>query len=142
MVLVVVTLAQVVGGVLLHCDGKEKTLSGFQKETTNNQMELKAVIEGLRVLKHPCDVHITTDSNYVKDGMTKWIHNWKKNHWRTSAKKAVKNVELWQELDQLCAQHDVHWFWVKGHSGHRENDMVDELARAAIVEHSRDTQIT
>ncbi len=121
-------------GALLRCDGKEKTLHGGEKNTTNNRMELKAAIEGLAALKEPCQVDLTTDSQYVRKGITEWIHNWKKNGWRTSAKKPVKNGDLWQELDTLASTHEVKWHWVKGHSGHRENEVADDLANQGIDE--------
>ena len=112
----------------------EKELCGAVKETTNNRMELQAAIEGLKALTKPCQVRLTTDSEYVKNGITQWIASWKKNNWRTSARKPVKNVELWQELEQLAQQHDIEWAWVKGHSGHRENERADALANQAIDE--------
>lgn len=119
-------------GAILRYKNQEKELSGFQQETTNNQMELMAVIEALKILKRPCLVHITTDSQYVKDGITKWIHNWKKNHWKTSQKKPVKNKELWMALDEEAAKHNIQWFWVKGHNEHPENERADQLARDEI----------
>ncbi len=119
-------------GTLLRFDGKEKPLFGGEKNTTNNRMELKAAIEGLAALKEPCLVDLTTDSQYVRKGITEWIHNWKKNGWRTAAKKPVKNGDLWKELDTLSKQHTVTWHWVKGHSGHRENEIADELANRGI----------
>lgn len=103
-------------GALLRFDGKEKPLFGGEKNTTNNRMELKAAIEGLAALKEPCLVDLTTDSQYVRKGITEWIHNWKKNGWRTAAKKPVKNGDLWKELEVLSKQHTVTWHWVKGHS--------------------------
>jgi len=112
----------------------ERRLYGGEHNTTNNRMELQAAIEGLRALKEPCQVILTTDSVYVKDGITKWLPNWKQRGWKTSAKKPVKNVELWQQLDQLNQTHQVQWQWVKGHSGHRENDIADELANCGIDE--------
>lgn len=121
-------------GALLRFDGKEKPLFGGEKNTTNNRMELKAAIEGLAALKEPCLVDLTTDSQYVRKGITEWIHNWKKNGWRTAAKKPVKNGDLWKELDVLSKQHTVTWHWVKGHSGHRENDIADELANRGVDE--------
>lgn len=116
-------------GVLLRYGKHEKEIFGGEAHTTNNRMELQAVIEGLRVLKRRCRVEICTDSQYVKNGMESWIHGWKRNGWKTSDKKPVKNAELWQALDMLVSQHDVSWKWVKGHAGHRENERVDELAR-------------
>jgi ribonuclease HI len=117
-------------GVLLRWRGAERELSGGETETTNNRMELMAAIQGLEVLKRPSRVTLTTDSTYVKDGITKWIFTWKKNGWRSAAKKPVKNVDLWQRLDAAVAGHDVSWRWVKGHAGHAENELVDDLARA------------
>ena len=121
-------------GALLRYDGREKELYGGEKDTTNNRMELTAVIEGLNSLKRHCHVKITTDSTYVKDGITSWIHNWKKRNWKTAAKKPVKNQDLWQALDKAVMEHEVEWAWVKGHSGHRENEMADELANRGIDE--------
>lgn len=121
-------------GVLLRHDGKEKTLHGGERNTTNNRMELMAAIQGLKALKRPCLVHLTTDSSYVKTGIQQWMAKWKKNGWKTAGKKAVKNADLWQQLDQQAAQHDVQWHWVKGHSGHRENEIADELANLGVQE--------
>ena len=121
-------------GVLLRWRGSEKELSGGEAETTNNRMELMAAIQGLEALKRPGRVTLTTDSTYVKDGITKWIFNWKKNGWRSAVKKPVKNVDLWQRLDAAVSGYDVNWRWVKGHSGHSENERVDNLARAAAEE--------
>ena len=119
-------------GALIKYDSAEKTIFGGQANTTNNQMELSAAIEGLAVLKEPCNVELFTDSKYVMDGITQWIQNWKKNNWRTAAKKDVKNKELWQKLDQLIAQHQVQWRWVKGHSGDAGNEAADLLANKGI----------
>lgn len=119
------------GAVLLYREHK-KEISGFQKITTNNQMELMAVIEALKVLKKSSVITIYTDSVYVKDGITKWIINWKKNGWKTANKKPVKNLELWQELDLLVTGHQINWQWVKGHSGNKYNDIADMLAVSAI----------
>jgi len=119
-------------GALLRFNGIDKSLSGAEADTTNNRMEMTAVIEALKSLKRPCSVVITTDSKYVKDGITSWIMNWKKRGWKTAAKKPVKNVDLWKELDALVQKHDVSWHWVKGHSGHAENEHVDNLATSAI----------
>lgn len=119
-------------GALLRFNGVEKTLSGAEPNTTNNRMELTAAIKALEALKQPCAVDLTTDSQYVRQGITEWITQWKSRGWRTSAKKPVVNVDLWQRLDELNQTHKVSWHWVKGHSGHRENDMVDELANQAI----------
>ena len=119
-------------GLVLRYNGTEKELSGGEVETTNNRMELMAAIEGLRALTRPMRIHIHTDSTYVKDGITKWIVNWKRNGWKTAAKKPVRNVDLWQALDDALVGHKVEWFWVKGHSGHVENERADALARAGI----------
>lgn len=110
----------------------EKQLFGGQANTTNNQMELLAAIEGLKALKEPCQVALTTDSQYVRKGITEWMINWKKNGWRTAAKKPVKNAELWQALDEQCQKHQVAWYWVKGHSGHPENELADQLANRGV----------
>lgn len=121
-------------GAVMRFKGKEKQLYGGEEDTTNNRMELKAVIEALEQLTRPAAVRVTTDSKYVKQGITEWIHNWKRNGWRTAAKKPVKNSDLWQELDELAAKHDVVWDWVKGHSGHPENELADSLANRGIDE--------
>lgn len=121
-------------GVLMRYAGHEKELYGGEAETTNNRMELTAVIEGLNSLTRQCHVKITTDSTYVKDGITSWIHNWKKRNWKTASKKPVKNQDLWQALDKAVSEHEVEWAWVKGHSGHRENEIADELANRGIDE--------
>ncbi|HET7316112.1 MAG TPA: ribonuclease HI [Sphingomicrobium sp.] len=115
---------------LLRTGDKEREIGGGERLTTNNRMELTAAIEALNALKRPCRVELHTDSNYVRDGITKWIHGWKRNGWRTADKKPVKNAELWQQLLEAESRHDVKWHWVKGHSGHPENDRVDELACA------------
>ncbi len=115
---------------LLRTGDKEREISGGEKLTTNNRMELRAAIEALRALKRPCRVELHTDSNYVRDGITKWIHGWKRNGWRTADRKSVKNAELWEELHDAAARHEISWHWVKGHSGHPENDRVDALACA------------
>lgn len=122
-------------GVLLRFNGNEKTLHGGEADTTNNRMELMAAIEGLSALKRPCKVKLTTDSNYVKNGIQLWIANWKKNGWKTANRKPVKNADLWQRLDTCVAQHDIEWHWVKGHSGHRENEIADELANLGASKH-------
>ncbi|MFO1159298.1 MAG: ribonuclease HI [Reyranellaceae bacterium] len=119
-------------GAVLRFGEHERELSGGERASTNNRMELMAAIAGLEALKRPCTVHLTTDSNYVRDGITKWIKGWKRNGWRTADKKPVKNMELWQRLDAARAPHEVHWHWVKGHSGHPENERADQLARDAI----------
>jgi ribonuclease HI len=119
-------------GAILRVANRERELSGGDPATTNNRMELMAAIMALEALKRPCKVRLLTDSSYVRDGVTKWIHGWKKNGWRTADKKPVKNVELWQRLDEASAPHRIHWSWVKGHSGHVENERADALARAEI----------
>jgi ribonuclease HI len=116
---------------LLRMGEKERELSGGEPATTNNRMELLAAIRGLQALKRPCRVSLHTDSMYVRDGITKWVHNWRRNGWRTSDKKPVKNAELWQELCEAASTHRVEWKWVRGHAGHPENERVDELACAA-----------
>lgn len=116
---------------LIRMGARERELSGGEPLTTNNRMELLAAIEGLRALKRPCRVQLTTDSNYVRDGITKWIHGWRRNGWRTADRKPVKNADLWQALLDAAEPHRIEWHWVKGHSGHAENDRVDELACAA-----------
>ena len=121
-------------GVLLRFQGKEKELWGGERETTNNRMELQAAIEGLRALKESCQVVLTTDSVDVKNGITSWLDGWKQKGWKTAAKKPVKNVDLWQALDEQNQRHQVDWHWVKGHSGHRENDIADQLANRGIDE--------
>jgi ribonuclease HI len=119
------------GAILLY-KGKEKKINGFDPETTNNRMELQAVIEALKIIKKNIKIEIYTDSNYVKDGITKWIFSWKKNGWKNSKKQAVKNADLWQKLDLLVQKYDVEFFWVKGHNGDKYNEIADELARGAI----------
>lgn len=121
-------------GALLRYGGIEKSLYGGEAETTNNRMELMAAIEGLSALREPCDVTITTDSQYVRKGITEWLANWKRNGWRTAAKEPVKNADLWQRLDEQNQRHQVRWQWVKGHSGHRENEIADGLANRGIEE--------
>ena len=121
-------------GAILRYGTTEKEIYGASKNTTNNIMELTAVIESLKNLNKPCELIITTDSKYVKNGITEWIHNWKKNGWRTAAKKEVKNKELWIELDSLIQIHSITWDWVKGHSGHPDNERADLLANVAIEE--------
>ncbi len=120
-------------GAILRYGGTQKELYGGLKLTTNNQMELMAAIEALGALKQPCSVILTTDSVYVRDGITKWISGWKRNGWRTADKKPVKNLELWQALDEARARHEVDWRWVKGHAGHAENERADELARQGMA---------
>ena len=119
-------------GAILQFKYEEKELSGGAQETTNNRLELQAAIEGLSALKRPMRVEIHTDSTYVKDGITKWIVNWKRNGWKTAARKPVKNVDLWQALDDVLSGHDVEWHWVNGHAGHPGNERADALARAAV----------
>jgi ribonuclease HI len=119
-------------GALLRFGAVEKELAGGEPATTNNRMELMGAIAALEALKRPANVRLHTDSMYVKDGITKWVHGWKKNAWRTADKKPVKNVELWQRLDAATQPHQIEWIWVKGHSGHIENERVDALAREAI----------
>ncbi len=119
-------------GVILRYGEIEKEMSGGEAQTTNNRMELTAVIEALKALKKECEITLYTDSRYVMDGVNEWMPNWKKNGWRTTNKKsAVKNLELWQELDSLLPKHKIKWVWVKGHNGHPENERVDKLARDA-----------
>ena len=115
---------------LIRFGTREKELSGGESPTTNNRMELMAAIRGLEALKKPCRVQLYTDSTYVRDGITRWIHGWLRNGWRTSDKKPVKNAELWQQLLDATQRHRIEWHWVKGHSGHAENDLVDALACA------------
>jgi len=119
-------------GALLEYNGKIKEINGYAKETTNNMMELTAVIKSLEILNRPCSIIITTDSQYVKNGITKWIHNWKKNGWKTANKKPVKNKSLWIHLDEVISEHKIQWEWIKGHSGHPQNERADELANLAI----------
>ena len=121
-------------GVLLRYGEAEKALYGGEKLTTNNRMELTAVIKGLEALTKSCRIKITTDSKYVLQGVTEWMPNWKKRNWRTANKKPVLNVELWQQLDELVAQHEIEWAWVKGHSGHPENELADQLANQGVDE--------
>lgn len=121
-------------GALLRYKDIEKELSGGEKNTTNNRMELTAVIEALKALKTTCNITIYTDSKYVMSGITEWLENWKKNSWKTSNKKNdVKNIDLWQQLDKLIRQHEIRWVWVKGHNGHIENERVDTLARNEVI---------
>lgn len=119
-------------GVLLRYGGHEKELFGGEAQTTNNRMELMAVLSGLKTLNRPCDVVICTDSQYVKNGMESWIHNWKKNGWKTAGRQPVKNADLWQQLDEQVARHRVRWQWVKGHAGHAENERADALANRGV----------
>lgn len=120
-------------GAILRWNGNEKELSGGEAETTNNRMELMAAISALESLKEPCSADLYTDSSYVRDGIGKWMFGWKKNGWRTADKKPVKNLELWQRLDEARKRHKVEWHWVKGHAGHPENERADELAREGMA---------
>lgn len=126
-------------GALLRFNGTEKELAGGEEETTNNRMEMQAVVEGLNSLTRPCIVTVYTDSQYVQKGITEWIKGWKARGWKTAAKKPVKNADLWRELDEAQAKHQVTWKWVKGHAGHPENERVDDLAReeAEKVQYAR-----
>lgn len=121
-------------GALLISGEKRREIYGGEKDTTNNKMELRAVIEALKLLKYKCNVDVWTDSQYVKNGISDWIIGWKKNGWKNSQKKPVKNKDLWMKLDELSSFHNVSWHWVKGHNGHIENERVDELARQGIKE--------
>ncbi len=120
-------------GVLLRFNDQEKELKGAEAHTTNNRMELMAAIQGLLALTRTCDVELYTDSQYLRQGMMGWVAQWKKSGWRNSKKEPVKNMDLWQQLDELAQRHQITWHWVKGHSGHPENDRVDALANEAIV---------
>lgn len=120
-------------GAILRFGAHERELCGGEAQTTNNRMELTAAIEALNALKRPCKVELHTDSTYVRDGITKWLYNWKRNAWRTADKKPVKNAELWQALDAARTRHDVTWHWVKGHAGHDDNERADELARKGMA---------
>lgn len=119
-------------GVWMIAGGHEKELFGGDADTTNNRMELMAVIEALRALRRPCKVVLHTDSQYVQKGISEWIHKWKARGWRTADKKLVKNVDLWMELDQARAQHDIDWRWIKGHAGHEGNEKADQLANKGV----------
>ena len=119
-------------GALLEMNGKEKELFGGERLTTNNRMELLAVIRALEALKRHCTVQLYTDSKYVQHGITEWIHNWKKRDWRTADKKPVKNDDLWRQLDEAAQKHDIEWLWVKGHAGHNGNERADELANRGV----------
>mgnify|MGYP001157239990 FL=1 len=121
-------------GVLILLEGEEISLYGGENSTTNNQMEMMAAIKALEYFREKKSIELVTDSNYLKDGIEKWIHGWKKNGWKTSAKKPVKNQELWMKIDALNHFHEVQWKWVKGHSGHRENEIADSLANKGIDE--------
>jgi ribonuclease HI len=119
-------------GAILRSNGKEREIFGGEAQTTNNRMEMMAVIEALRVLKRPVSARVYTDSQYVQKGISEWIHGWKRRGWKTADKKPVKNEDLWRILDALAAEHHVEWHWVKGHAGHAENERADELARRGI----------
>ena len=120
-------------GALLRWRDREREISGGEGETTNNRMELMAAIQALEALNRPSRVRLYTDSKYVKDGITSWIHNWKKKGWKTSKRKPVKNVDLWQRLDAALGRHEVDWLWVQGHAGHKDNERADALARRGIA---------
>ncbi len=124
--------------MILEWEGPARELSGADPATTNNRMELRAVIEGLRALREACRVEVVTDSRYVVDGMRSWLAGWKRNGWRTADRQPVRNVELWQELDAEASRHEVRWTWVRGHSGHLQNERADQLANAAIQRFERD----
>ncbi|WP_020181087.1 ribonuclease HI [Methylopila sp. M107] len=119
-------------GAILRFGAQEKEISGGEALTTNNRMELLAAISGLEALKRPCQVVVHTDSQYLRDGVMKWIHGWKRNGWKTADKKQVKNQDLWMRLDEALKRHEIDWRWVKGHAGHPENERADELARLAL----------
>jgi len=121
-------------GAILEWDGHRREIKGGDPHTTNNRMELTAAIAALEALKRPCAVELHTDSQYLRNGITEWIHGWKRNGWRTAGKKPVKNIDLWQRLETALARHDVSWHWVRGHAGHDLNERADELAREAISE--------
>ena len=125
-------------GALLQFGEHEKELKGGERNTTNNRMELTAAIAALETLKRTCKIHLHTDSTYLRDGMTSWIHNWKRNGWRTTAKKPVKNVDLWQRLDEAIQSHDIEWHWIKGHAGDPGNEAADALARQGLDAYGRD----
>ncbi len=120
-------------GAIIRYGGHEREMSGGEPATTNNRMEMMAIIKALDALTRPCDVALHTDSKYVLDGMTKWIHGWKRNGWKTADRKPVKNAELWQELITIAAPHKIDWIWVRGHNGHVENERADQLASAAAM---------
>ena len=125
-------------GALLQFGEHERELKGGERNTTNNRMELTAAIAALETLKRTCKVHLHTDSTYLRDGITSWIHNWKRNGWRTTAKKPVKNVDLWQRLDEAIQSHDIEWHWIKGHAGDPGNEAADALARQGLDAYGRD----
>lgn len=119
-------------GAIIRYNQHEKKLNGAEPHTTNNRMELTAVIQALNALKEPCHIQLTTDSQYVRNGITAWMPQWKQRNWKTSNKTPVKNIDLWQELDNAIQRHKISWHWVKGHSGHKENELADQLANEAI----------
>ncbi|OUS39443.1 ribonuclease HI ['Osedax' symbiont bacterium Rs2_46_30_T18] len=121
-------------GAVLYYGIKQKQIFGGEKVTTNNRMELMAAIQALAILKHPCTIILTTDSQYVRKGISEWIKGWKRNGWKTSAKKPVKNADLWQMLDEQSQQHNIDWRWVKGHSGHPDNELADDLANRGVTQ--------
>jgi ribonuclease HI len=121
-------------GVLMRYNSHEKKLHGGEKNTTNNRMELTAAIKALQALKKPCNVELTTDSQYLKNGITNWIKKWKTKNWQTSAKKLVKNIDLWQQLDHEVERHNITWHWIRGHIGHPENEIADQLANKGVDE--------
>jgi ribonuclease HI len=123
-------------GAILRAGGNEKEMFGGEPQTTNNRMELTAVIRALEALKHPSEVEVYTDSQYVQKGISEWLHDWKRRGWRTADKKPVKNVDLWQELERAAGRHRVTWHWVKGHAGHPENERADALANRGVEERS------
>ena len=127
-------------GAILRYGGVDKELNGGEPATTNNRMEMMAAIMAIEAVKRPCEIQLHTDSEYLRQGITTWIHSWKARGWKTADKKPVKNVDLWQRLERAIETHDVHWHWVKGHSGHVENERADELARLAI-RHMKDASI-
>jgi ribonuclease HI len=124
-------------GVVLRYGDVQKTLHGGERDTTNNRMELQAAIQGLKALKRTCSVELYTDSQYVRKGITEWMNGWKRNGWKTAAKKPVKNAELWRELDEQVARHSINWHWVKGHAGNPGNELADELANLGVEELQR-----
>jgi ribonuclease HI len=124
-------------GVVLRYGDVQKTLHGGERDTTNNRMELQAAIQGLKALKRTCHVELYTDSQYVRKGITEWMNGWKRNGWKTAAKKPVKNAELWRELDEQVARHSINWHWVKGHAGNPGNELADELANLGVDELQR-----
>lgn len=124
-------------GAVIRSGSREKEISGGENPTTNNRMELTAAIRALQALKVPCRVQLSTDSRYVMDGLTKWIHGWRRNGWKTADRKPVKNADLWQELLTACAPHRIEWLWVKGHAGHPDNERADRLASDAAMRQNR-----